>query len=237
MRRSALGLPLVVVLTATSASAATINATDSGWYSAGGTHVAQNQNYIAGEIAEGDERRNFVVFDLTGITSEITDASVLLYNPTNVTPGLRGYVSPDPTETYRLHHVDTAIATLTASNVGAAGMQIFDDLGTGTVFGERVVSVADNGTTVAIALNADGLSALNAARGGLFAVGGAISTLGSAGAEYVFGFSVTSFNPDVRQLEFETASVPEPTMIVLLGSAAVLAARRRRLATSETAPR
>jgi hypothetical protein len=79
----------------------------------------------------------------------------------------------------------------------------------------------------AIALNADGISALNAARGGLFAVGGAISTLGSPGAEYVFGFSVAIGNPDLRQLELETTSVPEPTMMVLLGSAAVLAARRR----------
>jgi hypothetical protein len=227
MSRSALGLALVVVLTATSASAATINAIDSGWYSAAGTHIAQNQNYIAGESADDDERRNFLVFDLTALTSEITSASLLLYNPDNALPALKGYVSPDPTETYRLHQVDTAIATLTASNVGAAGMQIFDDLGTGTVFGERVVSAADNGTTVAIALNADGIAALNAARGGLFAVGGAISTLGSPGAEYVFGFSVAIGNPDVRQLELETASVPEPTMMVLLGSAAVLAARRR----------
>jgi hypothetical protein len=167
------------------------------------------------------------VFDLTALTSEITSASLLLYNPDNALPALKGYVSPDPTETYRLHQVDTAIATLTASNVGAAGMQIFDDLGTGTVFGERVVSAADNGTTVAIALNADGIAALNAARGGLFAVGGAISTIGSPGAEYVFGFSVAIGNPDLRQLEFETTSVPEPTMVVLLGSAAVLAARRR----------
>ena len=227
MRRTVFCLSLVAVLTVTSASAATINATDSGWYSAAGMHVAQNQNYIGGDVT-GSERRNFVVFDLTAVASEITSASVLLYNPDNALPGLRGYVSPDPTETYQLHQVDTAIATLTASNVGAAGMQIFDDLGTGTLFGERVMSAADNGTTVAIALNADGLAALNAARGGLFAVGGAISTLGSFGDEYVFGFSVSIGNPDVRQLAFETASVPEPTMLMLLGSAAMLAARRRR---------
>jgi hypothetical protein len=229
MRPIVLGLTLLGMLLAPAvARADVINAIDSGWYSEAGAHTAQNQNYLTGDLS-GSGRRSFFVFDLTAVANEIVNASVQLYNPDNALPALRGYVSPDATETFRLYDVSTPVASLTASSAaGPAGVAVFDDLGSGSVFGERVVSVADNGTTVSVALNADGLAALNAARGGLFALGGALTSLGAFGDEYVFGFSVALDNPDIRRLEFRTIeAVPEPATIALLGLAGVFAARRR----------
>jgi hypothetical protein len=229
MRPIVLGLTLLAMLAAPpAASADVINAIDSGWYSEAGVHTAQNQNYLTGNFG-GSARRSFFVFDLTAVANEIVSASIQLYNPDSALPALRGYVSPDATETFALYDVSTPVASLTASSAaGPAGVAVFDDLGSGAVFGERVMSVADNGTTVSLALNADGLSALNAARGGLFALGGALTSLGGAADEYVFGFSVLLDNPDVRRLEFRTIeAVPEPTTLALLGVAAVFAARRR----------
>jgi hypothetical protein len=205
------------------ASAAVINAIDSGWYNQTGTHVAQNDNYLAGEFSAA-ELRNFIVFDLTAVVNDIVSASLLLYNPDNALPALRGYVSPDPTETYQLYDVSTPIATLSLSNVGATGIAIFDDLGSGTVLGQQTVSAADNGAVVSIVLNADGIAALNAARGGQFAIGGALTTLGSPGDEFVFGFAELIDNPEVKQLQL--TSVPEPATVALLGLAATFAMRR-----------
>ena len=228
MRRVVPGLLLIGLLAAAPTEAATLNAVDSGWYTSAGSHTAVNDNYVVGELS-GVVYRNFFVFDLTGVSETITSASVLLYNPTNTTPGLRGYISPDPTETFGLFDVSTPIATLSASSASgsAVGIGVFADLGTGVAFGEQVVSAADNGAVVSVALNASGIAALNAARGGLFDLGGALTTLGSVEDERVFGFSVALGNPDVRQLQFETAAVPEPSTLALLASAMVLAVRRR----------
>lgn len=227
MKTLMLRLCVVCVLAAgVPASAATIDATDSGWYNATGTHVAQNDNYIVG-AGNGNLYRNFFVFDLTGVTDLVISASLHLYNPDNALPALKGYISPDATETYALYDVSTPVGTVQASNVGAAGQAVYNDLGSGLEFGQVTVSAADNGSIVSIALNADGLVALNAARGGLFALGGALTTLGGAETEYVFGYSVAIGNLDVRQLVMETSAVPEPGVLLLLGPALAIALRRR----------
>jgi hypothetical protein len=226
MTRLVLGVTLVGSLAAgVPARADVINAIDSGSYDPTGAHSAQNDNYIAGELS-GSERRDFIVFDLTTVVAEIVDASLRLYNPIGPPPFLNGYVSPDATETFTMFDVSTPVDTLRLSQAGAPGVAMFEDLGSGTSLGQIVMSAADNGTTVSILFNDAGVAALNAARGGLFAIGGAVTTLGSPGDEYVFGFSMADFNPDVRQLELNV--VPEPATVALLLVGGACIARRRR---------
>ena len=227
MQTFMLRLCVVSVLVAgVPASAATIDATDTGWYNVSGTHIAQIDNYIVG-AGNGTLYHNFFVFDLTSVTGLVVSASLELYNPDNILPALKGYISPDATESYTLYDVSTPIATVQASNVGAAGQAVYNDLGSGVDFGQMTVSAADNGSIVSIVLNAAGLDALNAALGGQFALGGALTTLGGADTEYVFGFSVALGNPDVRRLVIETSAVPEPALLLLLGPAIAVALRRR----------
>ena len=81
-------------------------------------------------------------------------------------------------------------------------MDVFDDLGTGTFYGERVMSAADNGTWVRVILNVEALAAINRAAGSSIAFGGSLANVGA---------------------------VPEPqTAVLLLGGLGWLAWRARR---------
>jgi hypothetical protein len=106
-----------------------LNSTDTGWYNNSGFHDSANTNYIAGD-EEAMEFRDFFVFDLTGITGPIVSAELSLFNPCFPFPG---YMSPNPSETYQVTNVTTAITTLVSSNTGATA--IFSDLGTNTPYG------------------------------------------------------------------------------------------------------
>jgi hypothetical protein len=140
---------------------------------------------------------------------------------------LHGYVSPDPTETLDIYDVTTAAASVTDGTAGVAG---FGDLGSGTLYGSRIVSAADNGTVVEITLNAAALADLNAA-GGLFVLGAALGSLSGVADQYVFGFSMAPFVDDhTRQLVLDVATVPEPSTIALFAVGAGLIAARRRSA-------
>jgi hypothetical protein len=181
--------------------------TDRGWYTSDGFHDPDEPNYIVGRYDV--DYRNFFVFDLSSVTGTITSATLKLFNPSD-RPG-SGYLSPDATETLELYDVSTSIASLTD---GTTGVSAFTDLGSGTSFGSTIVSVADNGTFITITLNASALSALNVA-GGLFAIGGAVTTLSGPDFQYVFGNS--DLNPGTT-LELETTTaLPTPGTLALFG--------------------
>jgi hypothetical protein len=168
--------------------AATIIASDTGWIATDGTHMAANSNYIVGQATfNGDPLstfRDYFTFSLP-TTGTIIGAELRIINPTG------GYISPDPTETYTLFDVSATPAALDAERAAGnlTGMAIHADLGSGTVYGTRVFSSADNNTTVAITLNAAALSAINAAIGSTISFGGAITSLAGTSQQTVFAFS------------------------------------------------
>lgn len=217
------------------ANALDLDAIDSGHYSNTGLHVASNPNYIVGEFTVDNEiERNFFVFDLSGVTQQIVGATLTIYNPSG------GYSSNDPSETWTLYDVTTPIVDLTASGGGATGgINVYNDLGSGTMFGSATVTSASNNTLVNVNLNNNAVAALNAARGGSFAIGGALTSLdGNINTEEVV-FKFSSSGTEVRRLtlQFGTdAAIGAPALTewgmilmgVLLGGSAIYLMRKKR---------
>lgn len=160
-------------------------AVDSGWYTTRGFHDPANTNYLVGQCAQcpppdNMEYRNFFAFNLAGVDQPILSASLRVANP----PG--GYISPDATETWTIYDVNTPIPQLLAGGIQPA---IFADLGTGTSYGAQTVSAADSGRNITVDLNGAAVAYLNSVRGGMAALGGALTTLSGAADQIVFAFS------------------------------------------------
>jgi len=163
-------------LTYSDSSTASVAASLAGWYLSTGTPNGGG-NWIAGVCGSSDACsgsdsafRNVFVFAIPGSGLAVTGAYLQSYLEGGGSPG---YISPSASGTYTMYEVDTVPSDL----LGAmAGVGIYADLGTGTVFGSRVFSAADNGTTVMVHLNAAALASINAATDMDWAVGGDFGT-------------------------------------------------------------
>ena len=168
--------------TTTGAGTFTLDAVASGFYK----HTAEHQpgNYAVGWYPAGiAELRDYFVFDLSTVTGTVTSAFLRL---STAPPAFIRYGSSDPSETYTLFDVSTALAALTG---GTGGVPAFNDLGGGTSYGNFVATSAI-GETVDIPLNAAGIAFL-AGSSGQVALGGAITTL-SMGPTTEFLFNSTN---------------------------------------------
>ena len=178
------------VLGALTDRTAVITPFDQGWWTDFGYNDPTNQNYFTGYVPDFGILRNFFAFDVPALGGQISTAEFQVSNPF--------YASSDPTENYVLYDVSTPITDLVG---GAAGgrTDIFDDLGTGQSYGSRVFSSADDGAIVTIGLDAAAIAAIQAAQGGQFALGGALTTIDVAGGQQsIFAFSGSP--TDTRQL-------------------------------------
>ncbi len=105
---------------------------------------------------------------------------------------------------------------------GLGGLPAYDDLGSGTVYASYDASNADNETIIVIDLNAAAVADANAAAGGLWGIGGAITTL-NGGNEFLFG---STFGAADTQLL--VTLIPAPGFLALLGLAGLAGPTRRR---------
>jgi hypothetical protein len=231
-------LALAPLTAAAPASAATLDATSFGVYPHDGIHFQADRSdvplgiYRTGNCDACDEEwRTYFLFDLSGpgLPTNVTEARLRL-------DALR-YQSPDPSETFVLYDVSTSPASLvTTGKPQSENLAIWNDLGSGTSYGSRDFSPADNGLTVDILLNADALTAINAAilAGDSLAIGGAITTcmtcttIGQGLAdEFLFRADTTAeYVAATKQLLL----VPEPSPGPLVaGVLLVLAGGARRI--------
>lgn len=194
------------------------------------------QNYFIGystttPFPRTTERRHFFVFDLTGVTASIVSAEFSVILP------FAGLIADEPMETW----------VATGTGVGAAmyldmgltlteAMPIFDEMGAGPAIIDPVMFGAgdDDGLEKTFALNATGISFLNAHLGMMVPITGFMPSWSEEpevdeGSEIIFGHTnvVASGPALIDPPVLSVTTVPEPGSLVLLGLGGVLLVSRR----------
>lgn len=239
----AAGLALAVPAPAARADMISVPASRFGNYAADGIGNINSpgfQNYFAGYSTPSAtaERRNFFIFPTASFTSlSLVSATLVLYVPLFApgvtTDGGPGYISPDPSETFRL-----SPSFVPASEVGdptndpTESMFIWGTLGTGPLAGSIEIFPSAMGTYVHIPLTAMAVAALDTIGPGDIVFGGMITSLDHTRPmvldELLFSFTDVpgsgSFTVPTLVLEY----VPAPSSAAAVLGAAGLLARRRR---------
>ena len=177
----------------------TVNATDTGWYDATGYHGVGNANYYVGNSFNATYR-NWFVFNIPTLAGPIARAG-LRVNTYQID-------SPTGSETYLLHQVTNAPATLSAGGSGLTN--IYNDLGDGPIYGARTFTPGESNRFITITLNQTLRTAVAAAAGGQFALGGEITTLDADGnsVEDIFSYSLAQPGDVQLLLTLGTGDVP-----------------------------
>ncbi|WP_146746324.1 hypothetical protein [Rhodovulum viride] len=195
------------------ASVVTLDAYDSGYYSNRGATPDLNS------IIEDQTRNNWFAFDLSSIAGKVTGAVLTILADGR-------YASGSTTSaTYTLYDVSTDIGALTG---GTGGAGAYTDLASGTIYGAASIALPNGGGVMPeVSVDLTGaLDDINAALGGLFAMGGT-SDLGAN--QYLW----ISSNAEISaRLDLEVAPVPLPAALLPFGTALAglggLGALRRR---------
>ena len=202
----------------TSARAETIDVgtSNSGW-KASNTAFAQVGYSVGRHVGRAAPvtARSYFTFNLAGVNKAVVAAELLMFNG--------DLLSQDPTETIGLYDVVTPIDELVSTS---ALQSIFDDLGEGTFYGSNAdfaPGVAAS-TIRTFTLNEAALAAINAQRGGVFAMGAAMDSINPQSTTSEITNSAVGFRNSTLRLTL----IPEPTALLLAMPALAALARWRR---------
>ena len=248
------------LLLSTDAPAAVILASDAGFVTeAGGSakgdatvapgakynySVGRELHYSAGFLFSplvAMDRRNYFVFDLTGVTDPIISATLTLWSGT--------LESVDATESYGLFETTDVPGALgiAAALAGATMTTAYDDAGDPLIadaaslymklaaspvfLGGIVISSAADDSFIDITFTPGGLGYLNSFLGSTVILGGKVPTaIPPPSPQQPFGFTGPDSFPGGKTPKLTVTTVPEPSAVVLvLGALVATAARRRRV--------
>ena len=225
---------LALLASASPASALSVAAFDNGWYDAGGSHTPGSTNIVLSDPS-GSGNNHFFAFDLSAVSGTVSYAVLHIF-------GANGnFLGTDATEDYAIYDYGGSIDDLVN---GTGGSAAFADLGSGTAYGNIVLSTfaaAGFGAMpdISFLLPAAALSDINAAIASgdpRFAVGGTSATLGTG--QYLWHSSSFSVAAEL-ELVFATTGggdqdnlpVPAPGAFALFAAGVlpfgVMRARRR----------
>jgi len=199
------------------ATTITFNHSARGFYGEynGSYSLGSTSHYGTGVWAQGGgsypHSRDFFSFNLgAGFTETILSGTLRIYNPSD---GFHS-TSNGPL-TLSIYDVGTSFSTLIG---GVNASTTFNDLGTGSLFGQRVVDVSTNGTYVDINLTAAAIAALQGSSG-LLSFGGKIEQENHFADRYMFWNSSSSLPSTQLVLNLtDPAVVPVPATVWLFGS-------------------
>ncbi|MFH2063676.1 MAG: Ig-like domain-containing protein [Pseudomonadota bacterium] len=146
-----------------------IDASNRGWWRNDGFHNQDDNSTIVGRIYDNINYvsrfyRSYFSFDLSGVTGSVASAvlriEVVDYNTIN------------PSETVKIYDVSTSAALLEANAVNRT--DIYTDIGSGTLYGSHILSLADRETVIQTQLERVNL---NTYLGSYFSIGIASDTL------------------------------------------------------------
>ena len=211
----------------------TIDAFDRGWYEDDGFHSAGIKNTWTGYthlVPEDDFKlfNSFFSFDLAALSGTVTSGTLRLE--------LEGYYSPDSSEAFTVFDVTTDVNTLIQSCPGLLQdpfdpcYRIYGDLQSGATYGTGVASVSDIGTVIDITLSPAALADINAASGGLFAIGVHLTEISSGlGDEGFEGLQWSSDSePRIHQLELTVVPIPPALWLFISGLIGLIGLARRK---------
>jgi hypothetical protein len=138
----------------------------------------------------GVKAHNFFTFSLSATTNPCTPLSAVLHVP-QASGGNQALFSTGPSSlVYDLFDVTTSPTTL--NTFAGPNASIYSDLASGTLYGSYTLSTAVSGGTFNLALNANALTAIGAAKqagAAYFSIGGAIVPEPSSNYNFLYGFS------------------------------------------------
>jgi hypothetical protein len=219
-----------------SAAPITVETFDNGWYSqnnnTSGDFTAGVSNINVGwNQVTGATYRNWLAFDLTGLAGQnVTSATLTFY-------GNNGTYDSPKIETLGLFDFTGSINSLVGNQ---SGVGIYNDLGTGTSYGESAVSSPL--AMFSITLNAAAINGLNAAADNAdhrFVIGGSLLSIAAShdGSNWYNDGQLfritgpTSALDHAAYLSLETSPVPIPAALPLFASSLIggfFATRRKR---------
>ena len=147
-----------------------------GQYSDFGVHVEGHDNYYAGytsgSVADiyGYNYNNYFTFDLSQLSAPVSTAELLLFSW-----DVFGYGD----YRYNVYDVSTPFSMVMPGSImgypqpSAAGLNIYNDLGSGIVYGGVALDIPSN-SMFNLSLNQSGVAAIGASTGGLFTLGGSV---------------------------------------------------------------